>query len=258
MSGVKGMSPMLDGAWIGEFIAGIVYLIVGARLARLASRTGERPERLLAAMFFFSGVSYLVYTVPMVIPIEALWAPLNFAGRVSYLPAPILIALFTREVFRSDSRYSSWMVYLTAALLIVGVGVSAMMGDWEGFSLGNPFFWLEWSGFTVPFAWAGLIVFGEYRSSLRRQRLGLCDRLVCNRLLLWSIWALTMVGLSILLLFMYSNYEASNAFSPLYDGLTGVLEIFSLGLIWLVFFPPRFYQKLLSDSDGSESSVGEG
>jgi len=61
-----------------------------------------------------------------------------------------------------------------------------------------------------------------------------------------------------LLLFMYSHFETNNAFSALFDGLTGVLEIFSLGLIWLVFFPPRFYQKLLSDSDGSESSVGEG
>jgi hypothetical protein len=248
---------MVENAWIGEFIAGVIYLIVGFRLARLASRTGERPERLLAAMFFFSGVSYLVYTVPVVIPIEALWTPFNFAGRVSYIPAAILIAWFTREVFRSDSRYSAWMVYLTSFLLIAGVGVSAMMGDWEGFSIGNPFFWLEWAGYTIPFAWAGLEAFGQYRSSLRRRRLGLCDRLVCNRLLLWSIWGSAQVGLSILLLFMYSHFEANNTFSALFDGLTGVLEIFSLGLIWLVFFPPRFYQKLMSDSDGSESSVGE-
>jgi hypothetical protein len=249
---------MADNAWIGEFVAGIIYLIVGFRLARLASQTGERPERLLAAMFFFSGVSYLVYTVPMVIPIEALWTPFNFAGRAIYIPAPILITLFTREVFRSGSRYSAWMVYLTSALLVVGVGVSSMMGDWEGFSIGNPFFWLEWSGYTIPFAWAGLEAFGQYRSSLRRRRLGFCDRLVCNRLLLWSVWGMAQVGLSILLLFMYSHFETNNAFSALFDGLTGVLEIFSLGLIWLVFFPPRFYQKLLSDSDGSESSVGEG
>jgi hypothetical protein len=249
---------MADNAWIGEFVAGIIYLIVGFRLARLASRTGERPERLLAAMFFFSGVSYLVYTVPMVIPIEALWTPFNFAGRAIYIPAPILIALFTREVFRSDSRYSAWMVYLTCVLLVVGVGVSAMMGDWEGFSIGNPFFWLEWSGYTIPFAWAGLEAFRQYRSSLRRRRLGLCDGLVCNRLLLWSIWGMAQVGLSILLLFMYSHFESTNAFSALFDGMTGVIELLSLGMIWLVFFPPRFYQKLLSDSDGSESSVGEG
>jgi hypothetical protein len=248
---------MFGGAWIGEFIAGIIYLIVGVRLARLASRTGERPERLLSAMFFFSGASYIIYAVPEAISIDALWTPFNFAGRAIYLPAPILIALFTRAVFRSDRRFSTWMVYATAVLLVGGVGVSAMMGDWEGFSLGNPFFWLEWTGYTIPFAWAGLEAFGQYRSSLQRQRLGLCDRLVCNRLLLWSIWGMAQVVLSALILLMYAHFETNNAFSPLYDGLTGAIEIFSLGLIWLVFFPPRFYQKLVSGSDGSESSVEE-
>jgi hypothetical protein len=142
-------------------------------------------------------------------------------------------------------------------LLVVGVGVSVMLGDWEGFSLGNPFFWLEWVGYTIPFAWAGLEAFGQYRSSLRRQRLGLCDRLVCNRLLLWSIWGMAQVALSVLLLFMYAHYEATNEFSALHDRLTGVIELFALSLIWLVFFPPRFYQKLVSGSDATESRVGE-
>jgi hypothetical protein len=226
-------------------------------LARLATRTGERPERLLSAMFFFSGASYILYTVPMVIPIDALWTPFNFAGRVAYLPAPILIAVFTRAVFRSDARFSTWMIYATAVLLVVGVGVSAMMGDWEGFSLGNPFFWFEWVGYTIPFAWAGLEAFGQYRSSLRRRRLGLCDRLVCNRLLLWSIWGMAQVVLGVLLLFMYAHFAINNSWSTFYDGLTGVIEVFSLGLIWLVFFPPSFYQKLVSGSAGSESSAEE-
>jgi hypothetical protein len=248
---------MLDGAWVGEFIAGIFYLIVGARLAQLASRTGERPERLLSAMFFFSGISYILYTIPMAIAIEALWIPFNFAGRAIYIPAPILVALFTREVFRSGGRFSVWMVYAISALMVVGVGVSALLGDWEGFSLANPFFWLEWTGYTVPFVWAGLEAFGQYRSSLRRQRLGLCDRIVCNRLLLWAIWGMLQIVMSVLLLFMYTHFETNNAFSASFDALTGILEMFSLGLIWLVFFPPRFYQKLFSASDGSESSVEE-
>jgi hypothetical protein len=249
---------MFGNAWIGEFIAGIFYLIVGTRLALLASRTGERPERLLSWMFLWSGISYLLYIIPMAISIEALWTPFNFAGRVAYIPAPILIALFTREVFRSDARFSAWMVYATAVLMVVGVGASAMSGDWEGFSLGNPYFWVEWAGYTIPFVWAGLEAFGQYRSSLRRQRLGLCDRMVCNRLLLWSIWGLVMVALSFVLLPMYAHFETANVFSALFDGLTGALEVFALGLIWLVFFPPRLYQKLISGSDGSESSAEEG
>ncbi len=248
---------MLDGAWIGEGIAGVIYLILGWRLLLLASRTGERPERLLSFMFFFSGASYILYVVPMVIAIDALWTPFNFAGRAVYIPAPILLALFTRDVFRRDSRFSTWLVYTTTVLLVVGVGVSSMLGDWEGFSLESPFFWLEWVGYTIPFTWAGLEAFAQYRSSLRRRRLGLCDRMVCNRLLLWSIWGMAQVALSAVLLLMSAHYAIYNSFSAFHDGLTGVIEIFALGLICLVFFPPRFYRKLVSGSAGSESSVEE-
>ena len=248
---------MPSGAWIGEFIASIFYLAVGMRLARLASRTGERPERLLSAVFFFSGISYLLYCVPMAVSIEALWTPFNFAGRVTYLPAPIFLALFTREVFRNDSRISTCMVLAIPILLALGVGVSALMGDWEGFSLGNPFFWFEWVGYTIPFAWAGLEAFVAYRSSLRRQRLGLCDRIVSNRLLLWAIFGTVQVALSFVLLHMYAEFETSNAFSALLDGLTGVIELISIALIWLIFFPPRSYQKIFSGSDVGESSGTE-
>ena len=52
---------MEDHAYIGELLAGIVYLIAGVRLLRLGQRTREVPERLLAAMFILSGASYIVY-----------------------------------------------------------------------------------------------------------------------------------------------------------------------------------------------------
>jgi hypothetical protein len=256
--GREECASMFDGAWIGQLIAGIFYLVIGIQLARLASRTGERPERLLSNMFFFTSISYILYLIPLIIPIEALWTPFNFAGRVIYLPAPILVALFTREVFRSGSRVSTFIVYLTAALLIVGVGGAAMIGDWEGFTVGNPFFWLEWSGYTIPFAWAGLEAFSQYYPSRRRQRLGLCDRMTCNRLLLWSFYGMTQFGLSFVLLQMYVDYEANNVFSSFLDGVFGVFEMFALALIWLVFFPPRFYQKLVSGTEARESSVEGG
>lgn len=242
---------MLDGAWIGQLIAAIFYLIVGARLARRASQTGERPERLLSNLFFFTAISYALYLVPLIVAIEALWTPFNFAGRVSYIPAPIFAALFTRDVFRRQSRFSTGMIYATSALLVVGVGGSAVVGDWEGFSVGNPFFWFEWVGYTIPFGWAGLEAFSQYRSSLRRQRLGLCERIVCNRLLLWASFGAVQVVVSLVLLRMYADFETNHAFSALLDGLSGALELVSIALIGLVFFPPRFYRKLVTDAGGS-------
>jgi hypothetical protein len=246
---------MFDGAWIGQLIAGILYLVIGIRLARLARQTGERPERLLSNMFFFTSISYVLYLIPLIFPIESLWTPFNFAGRVAYLPAPILVALFTRDVFRSGSRVSGFIVYATAVSLVVGVGGSAMVGDFEGFTLGNPFFWFEWVGYTFPFAWAGAEAFSQYYPSRRRQRLGLCDRMTCNRLLLWGLFGLVQVALSLVLVQMYADYAVAHEFSALLDRVFGVLEMLALAPVWLVFFPPRFYQKFISGSDDCSSPV---
>jgi len=246
---------MFDGGWIGEFIAGIIYLIIGYRLLQLASRTGERPERLLSFMFFFSGASYLIYIVPMVIPIDALWTPFNFAGRVIYIPAPILLAMFTRDVFRRDSRFSTGMVYATTALLVVGVSVSAMLGDWEGFSLGSPFFWLEWVAYTLPFCWAAAEAFHRYLQARRRGRVGLGGPSVCNRMLLWSLFGLILVLSSLVVVGQYAAYERENVFSSIWDNLYRGTALTALVVMWIAFFPPAIYVRWVNRS--TERSAAE-
>ena len=234
---------MGDQAYIGELAAGVFYAIAGLRLARLGSRTAEAPERLLAAMFFVSGLSYLIYTIPLASEREALWTPLNFIGRIVYLPAPVLLAAFTQRVFRPDSRWASWLVAATGASLLAGVVGSSRVGDWEGFSIANLWFWPEWAGYTVPFAWAGLEAFHEHRQARRRERLGLCDRLVCNRLMLWSLFGALQICISFAILPQYASYEQQASFSAMWDALIGALEILSVATVWLIFFPPTAYQR---------------
>jgi hypothetical protein len=234
---------MEDHVYIGELAAGIFYLIVGARLARLASRTGETPERLLAAMFLVTGLSYVVYEIPAFFSLEALWTPLNFAGRVIYLPAPVLLAVFTRQLFRREDPWAAWLVVGIGALLVAGVAGSALGGDWEGYSISNGWFWLEWVGYTIPFGWAGAEAFGQYRQARRRLPLGLCEPLVCNRFLLWSLFAMLQVSICLSILAQYADYEQQNLFSATWDMLIGALEILSLAAIWLVFFPPAAYRR---------------
>ena len=74
-------------AYIGELLAGVVYFTVAVRLLRLAQRTGEFPEKLLGVAFLFTGTSAGLYVLPVLLPFESLWTPLNFAARVTYIPA---------------------------------------------------------------------------------------------------------------------------------------------------------------------------
>jgi hypothetical protein len=244
-------------AYIGELAAGIFYLIVGARLLRLASRTGETPERLLAVMFVANGLSYVLYTIPVLFTLEPLWTPLNFAGRVTYLPAPVLMAAFTRQLFRREDPWAAWLVVGTAALLVAGVAGSVLGGDWEGFAISSRWFWLEWLGYTVPFGWAGAEAFGLYRQARRRLPLGLCEPLVCNRFLLWSLFAIMQVCSSLAVLPQYATYELQNLFSTTWDTLIGAVEILSVAAIWLVFFPPAAYRRWIAGGEALAGAVEE-
>ncbi len=234
---------MEDHAYIGELLAGIVYLIVGVRLLRLSQRTGEAPERLLGACFLFVSISAALYVLPTFRVFESLWTPLSFAGRVCVIPYSVIFAFFTWRVFRPAERWGGWLVWGTAILLVVGVGGSATGGDWEGYSIRNGWFWFEWVGYTLPYGWAGAEAFVQYGHARRRMRLGLCDALVCNRYLLWASFGMLQVGLSLVVIPQYYEYESTNQFTATWDALYGAIENTSLVMIWLVFFPPAFYRR---------------
>jgi hypothetical protein len=129
------------------------------------------------------------------------------------------------------------------ALLVAGVAGSALGGDWEGYSISNGWFWLEWVGYTIPFGWAGAEAFNQYRQSRRRLPLGLCEPLVCNRFLLWSLFAIMQVSICLAILPQYASYEQHDLFSATWDTLIGAGEILSVATIWLVFFPPAAYRR---------------
>jgi hypothetical protein len=233
-------------AYLGEIAAALAYLVVGARLLHLASRTGELPERLLGAMFLFTGASYVLYDLPIIFDSESLWTPFNFAGRVLFLPAPIFLAVFTRRVFRAESAWAKWMVRGCAALLVVGVTGSALRGDWEGFSISSPWFWLEWSGYTIPYAWAGAESLIQYGQARRRMQVGLCDPLVCNRFLLWGLYGTVAAIVSLMIPIQHGAYQQEHVFNAMWDTLIGAGEILSIVPMWLVFFPPAPYRRWIT------------
>jgi hypothetical protein len=52
--------------------------------------------------------------------------------------------------------------------------------------------------------------------------------------------------LALVLLPQYANYETTSQFTAMWDALYGTIEIASLVMIGLVFFPPAFYQRWIN------------
>lgn len=238
------MSPDVQNElYLGELATALFYLFVGARLMRPAAGAGEAPERLLGWLFLVSGISYLLYWVPVS---EAKAPSMVLAARTVYLPAPVLLAIFTRRVFRPREPWAAWLVYATAFLMVASLGTSLLYGDWEGFSLASPWFWSEWLGYTLPFGWAGIETLHQYAQARRRLALGLCTPVVCNRFLLWGLFGVAQVTTCLVILGQYADYARHGVWSGGWDLLVSAIEIPSIALIWLVFFPPERYRRWIA------------
>jgi hypothetical protein len=236
--------------YIGELIAGAVYLIVGIRLYVLSLRTGEASDRLLSVSFLWWALSYLSYDIPYaLVGDESLvptvfafaWRPLTYMGTLT-------LALFTRRLFRSQERWSAWLIAGVAVCMIVGLAGSSWMGDWGGVNpLSNPWYYVERVGGTAPFIWIGAEGLAQYRNSSKRRRLGLCDALVCNRYLLWGVVGMLWAFIELVVVPQDIVYESTGRWSDGLGMFVGWLEIVPVVMVWLVFFAPTFYRNWINN-----------
>ena len=95
--------------YMGEFLAGLFFFITGVRLLRLSYRTGESPEWQLGAYFSLAGMSYLAYVLPRMAALDTLDSPSIFASRAFYSIGIVPFVQFTRDVYRQQSRWASWV-----------------------------------------------------------------------------------------------------------------------------------------------------
>ena len=239
---------MEDSAYLFEIIAGGLYVLVGIPLWQLARRTGDVAARLIGITFLLWGLSYLLYNIPLVLHDEGLMLPLFFGGLIVYDLSALTMALFTLRVFRKNETWARGLLLATAACLALGVVGSAAVGDWEGvYPLTNHWFWVEWLGMCLPLAWVSVEGLFEYTQASRRMALGLCEPIVANRFLLWGLVGVCALSSNFALLPQYIEYEQEAQFSAAMDALVGGLEIFTIGVIVLVFFPPRWYRRWIEN-----------
>jgi hypothetical protein len=248
---------MEDNAYIGGAIAGLVYLVAGFRLVRLSFQTREAPERLLGVTFLVWSVSYLFWQLGIALGNESLVTPFMFIGHLTNEAGDLTFLLFMRIVFRSVDRWALWFVMGLALCTLIGLGGSVWVGDWESTRpLSNPFYWAEIVVGTGLVVWIAAEGLHHYRMARQRLRLGLCDPLVCNRYLLWGLTGVVWFFIDALVIVNDVSFELTGVWPATLDIAIGASELGAIALIWLVFFPPRFYQRWIGDAAGT-ARVGE-
>ena len=235
------------------FIAEVSYVLVGADLIRRSTKTRGLPEFFLGLAFVFNGLSYLFSDLPIIIGNEAIVNEFSFIGRIFASLCALTIGAFTWRVFRAEASWAKWTFWAVAVLLLAGLTVAAIEGDWEGaHPLTYKGFWFEWVGGILPFIWLAAESLHMYSRTRRKMRLGLGDPIVSNRFLLIGLYGTLATCTYPIFLWMYIMYERHWIWPDSLNAFAGCIEVISLVTLWISFAAPAFYRRWVGEAQPSE------
>jgi hypothetical protein len=238
------------------FLAGISYIAVGIYLLQTAARENGGPSFFLGWALLCNGFSFGLSEIAFVAGTEEYLAPLTFAARICEAACCVSIALFTWKVFRRDSKWGGFPVGFSFTLIVIGLVVSAVEGDWEGYApLSSRGFWFEWVGSAAPFVWLAFESIRQYLVSRRRIPLGLIDPVLANRYFLIGFYSSLASITYFIYIPMYIVYELHGVWSGWMDLSLGLVEVISVMALALAFSTPRFYRRWIEASAVSAQDI---
>ena len=226
----------------------VLSLLVGARLLRQSGGRWRAPELHLATYFLVSSFLSTVLQVPaygsLVDPRLAAFAPHQatlLAGAVFCLQLGTSgVYLFVWRTFRPDRPWARNLAVFGIAAMFVGYLVEAAF---EGFAIrivAGPGHVIGCFGRIFAFVWAAWEALAYYARMRRRERLGLADPVVANRVWLWA-----MSGVAATLLLVTVSWLAWRGALVLHDPaalLATAAAGLATGVCWyLAFLPPDAY-----------------
>jgi hypothetical protein len=245
---------MEEGAYAAQLVAAVFFVIAGERLIRLSRHSGEAPERLLGLYFAFTGAAYLGWVMPAVVAVGPMAEAMDFIAWAVYSIGVVPYLLFIRIVFRPGRRWSQRFVIGCIAALALSASVLALNGE-QYPGLGNPFFWIQWLGYTAPCVWVTVEAALCHRSASRRAKVGLGDPVIMNRYLLFALFGGFQVLACLSDILLGIDFAVNQAASGSADLLLGASELAGIAALWLAFFPPSAYLKWVIGSNPVEEGA---
>ena len=228
-------------AYGAPLVASAFYLFAGVRLLGLHHRTGERPELLIGIYFALAGLYYLAYNIPSLFRIDP-WSPrMDWIIEWIYIIGIFPYLFFIRAVFRPNETWSSALVVSCSLFLLVGTAMGGLDGEIV-YSLDNPWFIVQWVGYSTPCAWICWEAALARRGAQKRARIGLAQPVVVNRYLLLAVFGGFQVLACLSDLSFAHDISDNRTVSAISNLLLGSTEILSVVVLWFAFFPPSFYE----------------
>ena len=245
---------MEESAYASQLLAGLFFVIAGARMIRLSRRTGEAPERLLGLYFVSTGAAYLGWVLPLVVAIGPMAGAIDLTAWVVYCIGVVPYLIFTRLVFRPNARWPHGVVI--GCVVALATSTTVFISNHNLYpGLDDPFFWIQWLGYTVPCVWMTYEASLCRRDAMRRARIGLTDPGVANRYLLFALFGGFQVLACLSDILLATQFAADQTISTSADLILGSCELAGIAALWLAFFPPASYRSWVAGSTQTADQV---
>jgi hypothetical protein len=222
----------------------LVAWIVGCKLLLIGRRTGQLPEFLIGLGLLMAGG---FWSPLMAVGRQATGLPdtarvaLVVCGGLSGIVGMICIAVFTRRVFRPEQP---WALAFTAAFACVIVALYAAQTiepGWLTFARDERGPWTHVSAVgTLVYTWSCVEAALAWSALRKRQKLGLADAVVTDRMRIWMWLQLNSMAASV----VFATFQqigvpvAGTTIGLLLAALAGFV---SAVLLTLAFMPPTSY-----------------
>lgn len=229
-------------------LAGIVSVllawIVGGRLVWLWRRTRQAPELLIGSGLILAGGAWsplmAIGRQGTALP-DATRTGLVLAAALCAIAGMSCIAVFNWRVFRPAGVWGPLLAGAVAAGLVALFVAQTLDPGWLRLARQEhgPWTGASWMG-AVNYLWSFLEARHQHGMLARRQRLGLADPIVTDRMRLWTLMMLTSVLASV----VFGTCQTLGipvGGTQLGLCLTVVAAGLSSVLLWLAFLPPPAY-----------------
>jgi hypothetical protein len=234
----------LDG--LTQIVAIAVSFGVGLPILARSWARRDRAGCLLALSVVLDGFEWTCWALSIHTPAHgtSVGDALAVACRVGVSASVLCLLLFTRVAFRPEERWAGALVASLGLGMLAGFVGTGALGDWGGFRNDNAWIWLENAAQLAVYLWACAEPASYYARLRRRQRLGLADPVVVNRILLWALYGGTFAVYQLVWMTVVACFESLTALDPLLVALSVGGQV----ALWLAFMPPLPYRRWLTSA----------
>jgi len=241
------MEALSEGVlWLGKLMFAMGGLAAGVVLLRAAPPGGRMGSHALGvAAIFIGGIGVGLFPIANRLPGSLAGFSIWLTAECLMRTGVALLGFFLWRVFRPRSRAAlAGAVGCVALLFGTLAWDQAAQLTWWQYDYALPSACAAQLAFAVPFAWSAVETALEWRRSQRRLALGLADRQVSHRFLLWCLATSALVGICLLAIFVgWLGAQGQVEFAAAARLVRGLLYLVIVGSLWLGLKPPAFYRR---------------